>query len=254
MNEEILIRAQSARPVSEQTPDRSPALSCELGASTLTCLLGTHRARLTAHLRLFAGLDAPAAGRVELFGIDSTDLGEQQRRALPKRIGFVPASSPLISALSGFDNLALPARYHGLGSEREIASRAEALLASIDYPADHRHLPAYMRPLQRRHLTIARAMMLDPEVLLVDDPFWALDETSRRLIGQFLVSLVRDRGMTLAMTSWDMAFTAAHATQILFIGDERVIRFERWEHFRDSGDADVKHYLEYARRNCAALG
>ncbi|MFC1862820.1 ATP-binding cassette domain-containing protein [Thermodesulfobacteriota bacterium] len=234
------ITAENAEPSSA-----SPAspLSCKIKASTLTCIVGENHPLNISFMRMLAGLDKPRLGRVLLFGENLNEMDEQLRRDLRLKIGFVDVEAHLLSVLSGYDNLKMPAHYHGVGSHEEIEERAERLIADIDYDANHDVIPAYMTGLQKRHLTIARALMLKPSVLFLDNPLDGLDHFARQLITGYLIKVLKQRGMAIVTCNTDIIFVNENADKIIFIGMEKTLTFDNWEGFTSSKNNDVIKFL-----------
>jgi phospholipid/cholesterol/gamma-HCH transport system ATP-binding protein len=195
-------------------------------------------------MRMLAGIEPPRLGRVILYGDDSNNLDERQRRILRLKIGFVDVDTHLLSVLSGYDNLKLPAQYHGVGSHDEIEERADRLIADIVYDADHDVIPAYMTGLQKRHLVIARALMLEPSVLFIDNPLAGLDHFARRLIIDYMTKTIKEKGITVVLGNTDMIFTSEYADKIIFIGLRQTLTFDDWEGLIGSNNKDIVRFLE----------
>lgn len=238
-----IISAVDAEPCSDYADYISP-IDLELRPTELICLLGDHAAVNTDYMRLLAGVDEPCAGEVVLFGHESSQLDEQQRRELRLQIGFIAKGGPLLSVLSGIENLKLPARYHHKGSDADIEQRAQRLLTALEYKADHQVIPAYMTALQRRHLAIARALMLEPEALFIDNPFIGLDYFSRQMIAEYLLSLSKQSGLCVVTSQAGIKFTREHADRIVFIGKHEKLIFNDWASFNTSQHVDVIEYLK----------
>jgi ABC-type molybdenum transport system ATPase subunit/photorepair protein PhrA len=146
----------------------------------------------------------------------------------------------------------LPALYHRLAPEREVERRAQTLLGEIAYDADHGVLPAHMSELQRHHLLNARALMLEPRVLLLEQPLAGLDLPAAELLRDYIVGAVRPRVGLLLVAAND-ALLARRADAVLFVGRQSVHLFDSWAALLASPADEVQRYLEMERRPCAAL-
>ena len=246
--DEIVIQAESARPcfAGEQP---LPTLNCLITPANQICMVGDHIPIMTCYLRMLAGVDKPCAGEVTLLGQRSSVMDADQRRALRLQIAFVARGGPLLSVLSGINNVKLPAQYHELGSGEEIEQRTRELIAELEYLADHDVLPAYMTGLQRRHLAIARALMLQPQMLFVDDPFEGLDRYARGMISTYLDFLVQEKGLAVVTSNANLAFVKENADMIIYCGREGMLPFDGWESFVGSHNSDVVDFLAGRRKS-----
>lgn len=248
MNGEVLLRAEGLIPAGLED---APALDLTLDDG-LVVLVGPERGRLELWLRALAGLAPPAAGNLRLLGQAPGEGGAQDGQWLRRQVGYVTPAVPLLSILGGLRNVMLPALYHRLAPEREVERRARTLLGEIAYDADHDALPAYMSELQRRHLLIARALILEPRLLLLEQPLAGLDLAAAEQLREYLVAKVRPRVELLLVVAND-PLLARRADAVLFISRRSVRPFASWTALLADEAADVRRYLEMERRACAAL-
>ncbi len=120
------------------------------------------------------GLDAPRRGTARIFGENLSALGRRAALAFRRRVGYLPAGDGLLQNLSLRDNIALPLRFGGDRPEREIAGRIRVMTALMRFE-DHADLrPAQVSTEVRRRAAIARALALDPELVIMEQPFQGL--------------------------------------------------------------------------------
>jgi heme ABC exporter ATP-binding subunit CcmA len=173
-------------------------------------LLGANGAGKSTLLRLLAGLLAPDAGAVRIAG---HDLARQRRRATV-RLGYVGHAPLLYRDLSAEENLTLFARLYGWPAP-VAARRAGALLEEVGLPARRRERVRALSQGQRQRLALARALVHEPPVLLLDEPFTALDAAGR----DWLAARLRaDRGRTVLL--------ATHQPDLAPAAADRVFRIE----------------------------
>jgi ABC-type transporter Mla maintaining outer membrane lipid asymmetry ATPase subunit MlaF len=247
-----MIQAERAQPCFEEE-QLLPPLSCMITPANQICMVGDHIPIMTCYLHMLAGVDVPCAGEVSFPDRDAGTMDAEQCRHLRRQVAFVARGGPLLSVLNGIDNIKLPAQYHGLGSSAEIDHRVFELIAELEYQADHTVLPAYMTGLQRRHLAIARALILEPKVLFVDDPFAGLDRYARGMIGVYLDFLVKERGLALVTSNANLAFVQENADMIIYCGRKGMLVFDDWESFVGSHNGEVVDFL-VGRRKSAFVG
>lgn len=246
MTGEVLLRAEGLVPAGLE---EAPVLDLALERG-LVVLAGPGRARLGTWLHTLAGLAPAAAGTLQLLGRPLAGTGAHRWQQLRRRVAFVTPDVPLLSIMSGLRNVMLPALYHRLAPEREVERRAQTLLGEIAYDADHSLLPAYMSELQRRHLLIARSLMLEPRVLLLEQPLAGLDLPAADLLRDYLIDKVRSR-LDLMLVAANDALLACQADAVLFVGRHSIGLFDSWTALLASPAEEVQRYLAMERRACA---
>lgn len=180
-------------------------------------LLGPNGAGKTTTLRLALGLSRPDSGSVSLLGLSMPDQGSQAR----SRVGVVPQSDALDPDFTIRENLTVFARYFGL-SGSQLNERIESLLAfaSLERRADE--AVTKLSGGQKRRLTLARALINDPELIFLDEPTTALDPQARHLIWERLQAL-RDEGKTLLLTTHFMDEAQRLCDRIVIIDKGHII-------------------------------
>jgi len=173
-------------------------VSIEIASGTSLSLLGPNGAGKTTLLRILATLARPTAGQVEVLGMGA---GGRHRGAIRGRIGVISHQTFLYDGLTGLENLLFYAGLYGVASPRE---RAEALLREFQlWERRDDRAGTYSRGMQQR-LTIARALLHEPEILFLDEPFTGLDPAASRLL-RALFERLRGSGRTLVMATHNVA-------------------------------------------------
>jgi len=140
-------------------------------------LVGPNRAGKTTLLRLTAFEEEPTQGVVRFGEFDSRNMNRRKMSILRRKIGRIFPDLGLIDDLTVFDNVALPLRILGR-RERRIRSRVGELLQMVGIPETSRRLPAGLSSAEKQKASIARALAVDPLLLLADEPIMNLDEES----------------------------------------------------------------------------
>ncbi len=171
------------------------------GKSTLLSLLGL--------------LDMPTGGEYFIEGVNVTDLSLDQAAEIRNRkIGFIFQSFNLIDELSVFDNVALPLRYQDKApSDSEIKKRVEHCLSLVDMTHRASHKPNQLSGGQQQRIAIARALVAEPAILLVDEPTGNLDSKSGDLVMDVLEKL-NEQGTTICMVTHDPRYADMAKTQL----------------------------------------
>jgi sulfate transport system ATP-binding protein len=176
-------------------------VSLSLPSGALVALLGPSGSGKTTLLRILGGLEFPTSGRVFFDGKDATGLTVQERRA-----GFVFQSYALFRHMTVFHNIAygLNARPRASRPTRsEIARRVTKLLELIQLPDIGPRYPSQLSGGQRQRVALARALAIEPRMLLLDEPFGALDAKVRKELRQGLRDIHDTTGLTTVFVTHD---------------------------------------------------
>ncbi len=176
-------------------------VSLSIPSGALVALLGPSGSGKTTLLRILGGLEFPDTGRVRFNGQDATSLSVQERRA-----GFVFQSYALFRHMTVFDNIAygLTARPRAERPNRaEIARRVTKLLELIRLPDIGARYPSQLSGGQRQRVALARALAIEPRMLLLDEPFGALDAKVRKELRQGLRDIHDTTGLTTVFVTHD---------------------------------------------------
>ncbi len=236
MENDILIEAQQVVPQGE-----AAAMSVQFRRNDHLYLVGPDSARLGRYIRTLAGVETPQQGELLLFGRTLESLDKRQWREQRQIIGYVARNAPILSILRGVDNVMLPALYHKRMSRSEARERALALIAEIGCEGDVDRLPAHLNRQQRLQLAIARATILDPQLLFMEEPFVGLSVAEQLPIHRYLLHWAESH--TLAVATQNLHLVKDSATQLLYIGRQQVFHFADWQGFVDSEEEEVKEYL-----------
>ncbi|MCU0827427.1 MAG: sulfate ABC transporter ATP-binding protein [Tabrizicola sp.] len=176
-------------------------VSLSLPSGALVALLGPSGSGKTTLLRILGGLEFPTSGRVLFDGQDATGLSVQERRA-----GFVFQSYALFRHMTVFDNIAYGLNARPRASrptKAEIARRVTKLLDLIQLPDIGARYPSQLSGGQRQRVALARALAIEPRMLLLDEPFGALDAKVRKELRQGLRDIHDTTGLTTVFVTHD---------------------------------------------------
>ena len=176
-------------------------VSLRIPSGALVAFLGPSGSGKTTLLRILGGLEEPSQGRVLFDGVDATGLRVQERRA-----GFVFQSYALFRHMTVFENIAygLRARPRATRPPRaEIARRVGKLLELIQLPDIAGRYPNQLSGGQRQRVALARALAIEPRMLLLDEPFGALDARVRKELRQGLRDIHDTTGLTTLFVTHD---------------------------------------------------
>jgi phospholipid/cholesterol/gamma-HCH transport system ATP-binding protein len=195
-------------------------LGCRFRRAAINVVMGGSGSGKSTILRMIGGLQPPDRGSVRVAGREVAGLGEGGLGEVRQHLGMLFQSGALLDSLSIFDNLALPLRERtSLGAE-EIADRVHERLSDVGLDDVDELLPAELSGGMLRRAAFARAIVMEPEILLCDEPFSGLDPPNVSRIEALLVHLNRDLGLTVIVTSHHMATSLRMASQIVLLRDQ----------------------------------
>ena len=185
-------------------------------AGEAVAIVGASGSGKSTLLGLLAGLDTPSAGSVSLDGVDLFSLGEDGRAALrAKLLGFVFQSFQLLPALNALENVMLPLELAGTA---DAARRASAMLERVGLGERLGHYPKHLSGGEQQRVALARAFVMQPKLLLADEPTGNLDAATGAGIIDLMFSLNAAAGTTLVLVTHDDAIAQRCQRQIRLAG------------------------------------
>jgi sulfate transport system ATP-binding protein len=195
-------------------------VSLDIAGGELIALLGPSGSGKTTLLRLIAGLDFPTSGRI-LFGSEDASAKTVQER----NVGFVFQHYALFRHLTVFDNIAFGLRVRPRSArpdEPTIRARVASLLELIQLAGLERRYPTQLSGGQRQRVALARALAVDPRVLLLDEPFGALDAKVRKELRRWLREIHDHTGHTTVFVTHDQEEALELADRVVVMNDGRI--------------------------------
>jgi phospholipid/cholesterol/gamma-HCH transport system ATP-binding protein len=162
-------------------------ISFEIPAGQAFCLLGRSGTGKSVTLRHIVGLVRPDLGKVVVQGQDIATLASRELAGVRKHMGFLFQNAALFDSMCVGDNVAFPMRRHTDWSDADIRDRARKKLADVGLDKDYDTMPADLSGGMKKRAGLARAMALDPAILLVDEPSAGLDPMTAGEIDDLLV-------------------------------------------------------------------
>ncbi len=186
-------------------------------------IIGPSGCGKSTFLRMLNGLETPTSGSVLIEGIDITDKKTDINR-VRRKIGMVFQQFNLFGHMTVRQNITLAPVKLKIMSEKQADQRAEELLAEVGLPDKADVYPAMLSGGQRQRIAIARALAMNPDVMLFDEPTSALDP---EMVGEVLelVRRLAQKGMTMVLVTHEMGFAREVANRVMFF-DEKIIREE----------------------------
>jgi putative ABC transport system ATP-binding protein len=195
----------------------------EVKAGEMVAIMGPSGSGKSTMLHMLGALETPTEGTIALAGSRFDGLDDKQLTLLRREgIGFVFQFFNLLPSLSAEENVLLPALIAGRRDE-EIRARAQAMLERVGLSGRSHHLPSELSGGEQQRVSIARALLMEPKLVLADEPTGNLDSNSEAQVLDLLKELNRKEGHTIVLVTHDPG-AAAIAGRVVFLRDGRVER------------------------------
>jgi phospholipid/cholesterol/gamma-HCH transport system ATP-binding protein len=246
-------QAQPADPVHVRvvdlvkTYDGTPILkgvTFDLYRGITNVIIGASGSGKTVFLRQLIRLERPDSGRIEVDGVDIVPLGELELAPFRRKFGMVFQMSALFDSMNVFDNVAFPLREHTKLSRADMQVKVEESLAALGVGHAIYKQPSELSGGMKKRVAVARALVMEPEILIYDEPTTGLDPITSRTVDELIESTRERFGITSVVISHDMesVFSIGHRVTLLYKGKMEV-SVSRDELIR-SDNQHVKEFLE----------
>ena len=206
------------------------------------CLMGRSGTGKSVTLRHIIGLVQPDSGKVYVEGRDITALDSRALSDVRKRMGFLFQNSALFDSMTVGENVAFPMRRHTDWSEEEIRERATKKLGEVGLEGDFEKMPADLSGGMKKRAGLARAMALDPCILLVDEPSAGLDPVTAAEIDELLVERKRG-GTTIAVVTHNIPSARMVGDELAMLEEGRIIAQGSVQELDASDNALVRAFM-----------
>ena len=218
-------------------------LNLEFQRGKVTAVMGPSGTGKTTLLRLITGQVLADSGTVEVAGQDPARLRRSELYVLRRRMGMLFQNGALLTDLSVFENVAFPLREHTDLPERLIRQLVLTKLQAVGLRGAAELMPSELSGGMGRRVALARAIVLDPEILIYDEPFVGLDPISLGVILR-LIRLLNDAlGITSIVVSHDVREIASVADQVFLLSGGKVVASGSPATLRDNPSQIVKQFV-----------
>ncbi|MBI5500599.1 MAG: ABC transporter ATP-binding protein [Deltaproteobacteria bacterium] len=206
-------------------------------------VIGGSGAGKTVLLRQLIALERPDRGRILLDGQDVVSLGEVQLNRIRRRFGMVFQASALFDSMTVFENVAFPLREHTRLPGREIRKRVAAKLEVLGLGGTENRMPGEMSGGMRKRAAVARALILEPEILIYDEPTAGLDPIASRNVDRLINDTAEHFRGTSVVISHDMNTTFGVGHYVALLHEGRIRASGRPAEIAASTDPVVRRFL-----------
>ena len=199
-------------------------VSFEINKGEFCAIVGTSGSGKSTLLNMLAGLEKPTKGEIIIAGEHMEKKSENQLvKFRREHIGFIFQSFNLMNTMDAIENVALPLNFQGVSKKDRIARAKKMIhLVGLDKYADHK--PNQMSGGQQQRVGVARALVVNPEIIFADEPTGNLDSNTSQEIMHLMQNVVKEKNQTLIMVTHDN-YLATFADKIIRIKDGKMIEF-----------------------------
>lgn len=185
-------------------------------------IVGTSGSGKSTLLNMLAGLERPTKGSIVIAGKHIESLKEEELIAFRREhVGFIFQSFQLMSSLNALENIALPLSFMGIDKEKR-EKKAREMIKLVGLEKHKNHLPTQMSGGQQQRVGVARALVVNPDIIFADEPTGNLDSNTSREIMSLMKSVVKEQGKTIIMVTHDNNL-AKEADKIIQIKDGNIV-------------------------------
>jgi phospholipid/cholesterol/gamma-HCH transport system ATP-binding protein len=218
-------------------------LSLDIPEGKITAIMGPSGCGKTTILRLLGRQLQPSAGQITLFGQKLDTLTSAEMLGLRRRIGVLFQNGALFSDLNVFDNVAFPLREHTRLSERHIRDLVLIRLHMVGLRGARALMPSELSGGMARRVALARAIILDPEIILYDEPFAGQDPISMGVLCELIEQINKVLGICSVVVSHDIPETTSICDHIYVIAEGKIAASGPPEHLNNTDNLLVQQFV-----------
>lgn len=218
------------------------SLRIERGKTTV--IIGPSGTGKSVFIKLLVGLLRPDQGAITVDGQDITRMHERELYETRKKFGMLFQDGALFDSMNVADNVAFPLRQHTRKSEREIRSIVAAKLAQVGLPGVEHKFPSELSGGMRKRVGIARAIALEPEIVLFDEPNSGLDPVMSDAIDKLILRMQHELGLTFIVISHDIPGTFQIADRIAMLYKSKLIAYGSSDTLKTSDNPILRQFFD----------
>ena len=213
-------------------------------------VIGPSGAGKSTLLRLMIGLLKPTSGEIWINGQEITPMGEDELNLIRRNMGMVFQYSALFDSMTVGENVAFGIRQHTDMPESQILSVIRRTLRMVGLMGRENVMPSELSGGMKKRVSLARAIAINPKIVLYDEPTSGLDPVMSSTINRLIMSTRRILGVTAVVVTHDMDSAFTIADRIAMMYDEQIIAIGTPDEFRQSNNPVVKQFISGVRNNC----
>ena len=199
-------------------------------------------------LKLLIRLQLPDSGSIRIADQEVTKVDDGQLNEVRKKIGFLFQQAALYDSLTVEENVAFPLSRHSKMSAQEQAKRVRELLGEVGMDQDRGKWPSQISGGMQKRVGLARALALDPEILLFDEPTAGLDPITAEEIGKLIADLKQKRRVSAIVVTHDVHGASAYSDRMVLLHNGNIKAEGSFEELKHSKDEFVSQFFGYGLR------
>lgn len=219
-------------------------LDLQVGKGETLAVMGMSGGGKSTLLKCIAGLLRPSAGQVLIGDTDITRMREGELDTVRRRIGMVFQYAALFDSLNVYENVSFGLRRHTRLSESEIGEVVRSKLGVVGLPRTELMMPAELSGGMQKRVGLARALALEPEIVLYDEPTAGLDPITSATIAELIVKTRNELGVTSVVVSHDIPTIKRVANRIAMLHGGRIVAVGTVSEMEHHEDACVRQFME----------
>jgi phospholipid/cholesterol/gamma-HCH transport system ATP-binding protein len=222
-------------------------ISLSVSRGETLAVLGRSGTGKSVLLRLIIGLQKPDSGSIRIHGEDIAGLALDQLGEIRKKMGFLFQHAALYDSLTVEQNVAFPLQHHNKQmSKSEQADRVKKLLAEVGMEGDFAKMPSDISGGMQKRVGLARALALEPDILLLDEPTAGLDPISSGEIDDLVLKLQEEHHMASIVVTHDLHSAKTIADRLALLNEGNVVIEGNFEDLQKSDDEFVREFLKHS--------
>lgn len=225
-------------------------LNLSVNQGEILVVIGPSGAGKSTLLRLMIGLLKPASGEIWINGQEITGMDEDELNVIRRSMGMVFQYSALFDSMTVGENVAFGIRQHTKMPEDQIHSVIKRTLRMVGLMGRENVMPSELSGGMKKRVSLARAIAINPKIVLYDEPTSGLDPVMSSTINRLIMSTRRILGVTAVVVTHDMDSAFTIADRIAMMYDEKIIEIGTPDEFRQSTNPTVRQFISGVRNDC----
>jgi phospholipid/cholesterol/gamma-HCH transport system ATP-binding protein len=219
-------------------------LDLSVGSGETLAVLGRSGTGKSVLLKLIIGLQKPDSGSIHVYGQEITGLPLDAMNEIRKKMGFLFQHAALYDSLTVEQNVAFPLKRHTKMTESEQGDRVKELLAGVGMEGDLKKMPSDLSGGMQKRVGLARALALEPGILLLDEPTAGLDPITSGEIDELILKLQKEHATASIVVTHDLHSAKTIADRIALLHEGKVLIEGSFEELEKSEDEFVSEFLK----------
>lgn len=224
------------------------SLNINIPKGKITTILGFSGAGKSTLLKHILGLAFPTSGDIKVLDTDLTKLSKLELREFRKKFGMVFQYAALFDSMSAYDNVRFPLKEFTKLSESDIEEKVHGLFKAVALAEDaYYKLPSELSGGMRKRVGLARALALEPDIMLYDEPTTGLDPITTKMVNDLILQTSdrnKNRSLTSIIISHDVHASLKISDYVAFLERGRILEYSSVEEFKQSQNPVIRQFLD----------